>query len=58
MPDCGATKKVLGNQSLIRLYPRNSIAVLPELVRKVCCDHDALTLNNNKERFRSIVIEI
>ena len=29
----------------------------PKFVKKVCCDHDALSLNNNKARFRSIEIE-
>ena len=58
---CDATEKVLGHQgslgTVISLDQRKSSAVLPELVKKVCCDHDALTLNNNKARFRSIEIE-
>ena len=29
----------------------------PKFVKKICCDHDDLTLNNNKARFRSIEIE-
>ena len=58
---CDATEKVLGHQgslgTVISLDQRKSSAVLPELVKKVCCDHDALSLNINKARFRSIVIE-
>ena len=38
----------LSLSTVISLDPRKSSAVLPELVKKVCCDHDALTLNNNK----------
>ena len=47
----------LSLSTVISLDQRKSSAVLPELVKKVCCDHDALTLGNNKARFRSIEIE-
>ena len=69
-PECGTVARPrksletnLSLSALIRLYPRNSSAVLLELVKKVCCDHDALgryieaSLDVGKARFRSIEIE-
>ena len=45
---CDATEKVLGHQgslgTVISLDQRKSSAVLPELVKKLCCNHDALDL--------------
>ena len=41
----------------LALINESQVLFCPKFVKKVCCDHDALSLNNNKARFRSIEIE-
>ena len=41
----------------LALIHGSQVLLCPKFVKKVCCDHDDLSLNNNKARFRSTEIE-